>query len=389
MQWAMQTTEVISTLSDTTRQLEVDRAAQQAARRRAEGDAAGRERAAQASGAALEAICSELCAIQVSAVRSYVYRPTAQQHWKPRVTVACVGMTARWLCHAWLADMLCARCYAQDELRRQAGAAAFHQKFAANLSLLLENARGALAELHLTVTSLLACQRHNIVRSSAAAVGRHPSFPDSGGDAAAAKAAEQSAKCALARAAACHGNLPLGRVRQSRIVQTAYCEMWSLAAGPWGRNDVRREVYDVMTGRTPPDSSLRALASACHAASLHTGQCSSGDPTPGEIRTGFAPARSMTGSQSHGAAAAGHAVAAAADFRLRKPPPAAATLRTVQTIYAAKTAADAAARTAMKQPVPLYALHLHIPFVSIGSLWCCFLGRTWFICLSCADEVDS
>ena len=66
MQCAMQTTEVISTLSGTTRQLEAELAAEQAARRQAEGDAAGRERAAQESGAVLEAICGELRAVQAS-----------------------------------------------------------------------------------------------------------------------------------------------------------------------------------------------------------------------------------------------------------------------------------------------------------------------------------
>jgi hypothetical protein len=62
---AMQTTEVISTLSSTTRQLEADLLAEQIARRRAEGDAAARDRAAQDSGAALKAICSELRTVQV------------------------------------------------------------------------------------------------------------------------------------------------------------------------------------------------------------------------------------------------------------------------------------------------------------------------------------
>ena len=62
----MQTTEVISTVSSTTRQLEADLAAEQVARRQADGDAAARDRAAQESGAALEAVCSELRTVQVS-----------------------------------------------------------------------------------------------------------------------------------------------------------------------------------------------------------------------------------------------------------------------------------------------------------------------------------
>lgn len=59
---------MIATLSGTTRQLEAGLAAEQAARRRAEADAAGRERAAQESGAALEEICAELRVVQVMAV---------------------------------------------------------------------------------------------------------------------------------------------------------------------------------------------------------------------------------------------------------------------------------------------------------------------------------
>jgi hypothetical protein len=256
-----------------------------------------------------------------------------------------------------LAGMLVAWHCGQDELRRQAGATAFHQRFAASLSLLHEDARGALAELHLTVSSMLGQQQD--ITDSTAAVRHHASMPDSAGNAAAAaKGAEQSAEHALARAAACHGNLLLGRLRQSRAVQTAYCEMWSLAAGPWGRNDVRREVYNVMTGRAPPDSSLRALAAACHAASPPTGHSSSNDPMPEDLGGVFAPAHGIMDSD-HGAAAAGTATAAAADFQLRNAPPAAATLRLVQTLYAAKAAADGAARTARKQPVPLYVLRSH------------------------------
>lgn len=260
----------------------------------------------------------------------------------------------------------CSSGYGQEQLRRQVGAAAFHQRFAASLSLLLEDARGALAELHLAVSSTLAHHRQH-TQSSAMAAGHTTAVPASAGNAAAAQGAVDSAECALSRAAACHGNLPLGRLRQSRAVQTAYCEMWSLAARPWGRNDVRREVYNVMTGRAPPDSSLRASVAACHAASPPTGHHSSGDPMPGDLGGDIAPAHGIMGSD-HGAATAGHATAVAADFQLRKALPAAATLRLVQTIYAAKAAADAAARTARKQPVPLYALLLRSPFAPTESV---------------------
>ena len=273
------------------------------------------------------------------------------------------------------AEMLFTWHYVQEELRRQVGATAFHQRFAASLSLLLEDARSALAELHLTVSSMLA-QRQDI-RNSAPAAGHYESVPDSS-NAAAAGGTEESAKYALARAAACHGNLPLGRLRHSRAVQTAYCEMWSLAAGPWGRNEVRREVYTVMTGRAPPDSSLRALASACHAASRPTGHSSSSSPIPGVPGGGIAPAHSIMGSD-HDAETDGQPAAAAADFQLRKAPLVAAILRLVQTIYAAKAAADAAARTARKQPVPLYALWMHSSLRLHHHFNACLFGPKAFV----------
>jgi hypothetical protein len=268
--------------------------------------------------------------------------------------------------------------YVQEELRRQVGAAAFHQHFAASLSLLLEDARGALAELHLTVSSMLAHHRQH-TQSSAMAAGHTTAVPDSAGNAAAAQGIAQSAECVLSRAAACHGNLPLGRLRQYRAVQTAYCELWSLAAGPWGRNDVRREVYNVMTGRAPPDSSLRALASACHAASPPSGHSSSSDPISGDVGTGSAPVHGVTESHDDGAATDGQPAAAAADSQLRKAPPAAAILRLVQTIYAAKAAADAAARTARKQPVPLYAVWLHSSLRLHHHLYACLFEPKAFV----------
>jgi hypothetical protein len=122
--------------------------------------------------------------------------------------------TAAWMREHVLAGMLVAWHCGQEELRRPVGAAAFHQRFATNLSMLLGDARSALAELHLTVSSLLPCHRHHS-ESAAAAAGQHEAVPDGAGDVAAAEGAAQTAKRALGRAAACHGNLPLGRLRQS------------------------------------------------------------------------------------------------------------------------------------------------------------------------------
>lgn len=242
----------------------------------------------------------------------------------------------------------------QDELRRQRGAAAFHRKFAAELSLLLEDARGALSELHLTVSSLLASRTQR--NGGTTAAGFTTSAQHGGGTTAAGYAGMGasigdnsigSAETALARAAACHGLLSLGRRRQPCGVQTAHCELWSLAAGPWGRNEVRKEVHAVMTGRAAPDVSLRALAAGEHSARLGIGGGGGGGGVKGNGDTACSP----DGGRHPAAAAAGGV--AAADFTLRKAPPAAATARAVQELYAAKAAADVAARTACKRPLPL------------------------------------
>lgn len=259
-------------------------------------------------------------------------------------------------------------------MRRQTGAVAFHRKFAANLSLLLEDAWSALAELHLTVSILLASR---IQHSGTAAAAESASLPQHDGGPSTAAAASgrlptsaangaasndtaEKAKEALARAAACHGSLPLGRRRQPRGVQTAHCELWSLAAGPWGRDGIRKEVHAVMTGRAAPDVSLRALAAAGNG-TARNGIGGSGG------RDGCGNAAAAVNGLKHGSTV-GHGEVAT-DFVLRKAPEAAAIARVVQELYAAKATADVAARTACKQPLPLCA-PTHNNLLCLRSLSC-------------------
>lgn len=354
---------MISTLSATTRQLEVDFAAEQRARSRAKADCAGRERAAQESGAALEEVCLELRRVQVRVSLCCAVLSTERQRlWRPSDHArTCTDVESQVLARVCfgvflkdnsavfgISEHACAGAPGlQGELRKQTGATAFHRKFAGELSMLLEDARGALAEMHLTVSALVADR----LRGGNSDGGIRASSNGTGGsfvgDAASAMhhaATAGVAEKALARAVASHGSLPLGRRRTARGVQTAHCELWALSAGPWGRDQLRSEMHAVLAGQAPPDISLRDFAAAA---------------APGSDVSSSRHRGSAAVYDGSAASARKDADAASADWALRRAPSLAATARVVQEVHAAKVAADAAARAARKQPLSLCAILGH------------------------------
>lgn len=198
--------------------------------------------------------------------------------------------------------------------------------------MLLEDVRGALADLHLTVSTLAANRLCGGNSSGGIVVNSHGSSGNATGNAAFAThsaAAADMAEKALARAAACNSSLPLGRRRTGGGILTAHYELWALTARPWCRDQLRLAMHIVLTGQAPPDMRLQDLTAIA-------------DPKRGVSSTHNFHSTAVDGGTA--ALPHGDTDAAAADRVLRRAPSPVRTARVVQEVYAAKAAADATAR---------------------------------------------